>query len=224
MTRLQLVGDGPLAGISQRLPPANPQAEQALLGAILANNRAYEKVSEFLAPAHFADPVHALIYERLSARIERGQMVDAITLRAELEHDDLLADAGGVAYLAQLLTAMVGIVNAGDYGRAIRDTWIRRQLIDVGETVVNRAFGMEQPLNGAEQIEAAEEALFALSADRDPSGAMVSFDQALQQAIAQAEVAYQAPGHVTGLTTGLADLDRKTGGLHPSDLSNSIQI
>ncbi len=220
MRPVQLLSDHPLAGISQRLPPANLAAEQALLGAIMANNKAYDRVSEFLAPAHFADPVHALVYERLAARIERGAVADAVTLKTELEHDPLLAEAGGTAYLAQLLTAMVGIINAGEYGRAVRDAWLRRELIDVGELVVNRAFGGGgEPLAAAEQLEAAEVALFSLSAGQGVAGGGVGFDQALQAAIARAEFAYRSPGSVTGLTTGLADLDRKSGGLHPDDLT-----
>ena len=143
-----------LFGLSQRLPPSNTQAEQALLGALLANNKAYDRVSEFLAPEHFADPLHGRIFQAVTRRIEAGQLADAVTLRAEFEHSGLLDEVGGVAYLGQLLTAMVGIINAGEYGRAIHDAWLRRQLIDIGETVVNNAFGAEPELDGTRQIEA----------------------------------------------------------------------
>ena len=99
--------DSPLLGLSQRLPPSNSPAEQALLGALLANNRAYERVSEFLAPEHFVDPVHGRIYQAVARRIEAGQLADAITLKAEFEHAGILDEVGGVPYLAQLLTSMV---------------------------------------------------------------------------------------------------------------------
>src|ERR1700709_2010260 len=79
-----------LFGLSQRLPPSNPQAEQALLGALLANNKAYDRVSEFLAPEHFADPLHGRIFQAVTRRIEAGQLADAVTLRAEFEHSGLL--------------------------------------------------------------------------------------------------------------------------------------
>ena len=157
--------DSPLLGLSQRLPPSNVQAEQALLGALLANNRAYERVSEFLAPEHFADPIHGRIYQAIARRIEAGQLADAVTLKAEFEHSGVLEEVGGTAYLAQLLTAMVGIINAGEYGRAIHDAWLRRQLIDIGETVVNNAFGADAELDGTQQIEAAEHSLFQLATD-----------------------------------------------------------
>src|SRR5271156_4945389 len=95
--------DAPLLGLSQRLPPANTQAEQALLGALLANNKAYERVSEFLAVDHFADPVHGRIFAAIQRRCEAGQIADAVTLRGEFEHNGALDEVGGTAYLAQLL-------------------------------------------------------------------------------------------------------------------------
>ena len=211
--------DSPLLGLSQRLPPSNLQAEQALLGALLANNRAYERVSEFLAPIHFADPIHGRIFQAIQRRIEAGSLADAVTLKAEFEHSGILEEVGGTAYLAQLLSSMVGIINAGDYGRAIHDTWLRRQLIDIGETVVNNAFGADAELDGAGQIEAAEQSLFQLATEGGGGdGGFVTFETALTEAIKVAETAFAQSGHVTGLTTGLRDVDAKLGGLHPSDL------
>ncbi len=214
----QIEPTSPLLGLSQRLPPSNLQAEQALLGALLANNKAYERVSEFLAPEHFADPIHGRIYAAVARRCDAGQLADAVTLRGEFEHSGVLDEVGGTAYLAQLLTAMVGIINAGEYGRAIHDAWLRRQLIDIGETVVNNAFGAEPTLTGAGQVEAAEQALFDLAARGGSEQALLSFERALTQAIDAAERAFHRAGHVSGLSTGLRDLDKKTGGLHPSDL------
>ena len=97
---------------------------------------------------HFADPIHGRIYQAIARRMEAGQLADPVTLKAEFEHAGILEEVGGTAYLAQLVTAMVGIINAGDYGRAIFDAWLRRQLIDIGETVVNNAFGAEAELDG----------------------------------------------------------------------------
>jgi replicative DNA helicase len=208
----------PLLGLSQRTPPANPQAEQALLGALLANNRAYERVSDFLTAEHFADPLHGRIFAAIARRIEAGQLADAVTLKAEFEHSGLLDEVGGAAYLARLLSAMVGVINAGDYGRAIYDAWLRRQLIDIGETVVNNAFGATAELDGRGQIEAAEQRLFNLAERDSTDGGFIPFEQALKAAIEVAERAFHRSGGVSGLSTGLRDLDKRTGGLHPSDL------
>ena len=210
--------DSPLLGLSQRLPPSNALAEQALLGALLANNKAYERVSEFLAPEHFADPINGRIYQAIARRIEAGQLADAVTLKAEFERDNMLEEVGGTTYLTLLLSAMVGIINASEYGRAIHDAWLRRQLIDIGETVVNNAFAAEPDFAGPQQIEAAEHSLFALATDGSVTGGFMSFERALTEAIVGAERAFKRVGHVSGLTTGLRDLDAKMGGLHASDL------
>jgi replicative DNA helicase len=207
-----------LLGLSQRIPPSNQQAEQALLGALLANNKAYERVSEFLTAEHFVDPIHGRIYAAIARRIEAGQLADAVTLKAEFEHSGVLDEVGGTTYLAQLLGAMVGIINAGEYGRAIYDAWLRRQLIDIGETVVNNAFGAGTELDGRAQIEFAEQELFNLAERGAAEGGFVTFENALVLAIQNAERAFQRSGGVSGLSTGLRDLDKKTGGLHPSDL------
>jgi len=208
----------PLLGLSQRLPPSNLQAEQALLGALLANNKAYERVSEFLLPEHFADPIHGRIFQAIQRRVEAGQLADAVTLKAEFEHSGVLGEVGGTAYLAQLLTAMVGIINAGEYARAIHDAWLRRQLIDLGETVVNNAFGAEPELDGRAQIEITEQSLFDLSNRGGEQGGFMTFERALAEALRSAAAAFKRTGGVSGISTGLRDLDGKMGGLHPSDL------
>ena len=207
-----------LLGLSQRLPPQNLEAEMALLGALLANNKAYERVSEFLASEHFADPVNGRIYASIQRRIEAGQLADAVTLRAEFEHSGQLDEVGGPAYLAQLLSAMVGIINAGEYAKVIHDAWLRRQLIDLGEVVVNRAFGVEAELDGKEQLEAAEQALFDLAKEGGNEGALITFERAMVRAVEMAEKAFTNGSGVSGLSTGLRDVDAKMGGLHPSDL------
>jgi replicative DNA helicase len=214
----QIEQAAPLLGLSQRLPPSNLQAEQALLGALLANNKAYERVGEFLLAEHFADPIHGRIFTAIARRCDAGQLADAVTLKAEFEHSGVLDEVGGTAYLAQLLSAMVGIINAGEYGRAIHDAWLRRQLIDIGETVVNNAFGAEAELDGAGQVEAAEQSLFDLAVRGGGEQTVIHFERALSQAIEGAERAFHRSGGVSGLSTGLRELDKKTGGLHPSDL------
>ena len=203
-----------LLGLSQRLPPQNLEAEMALLGALLANNKAYERVSEFLASEHFADPVNGRIYASIQRRIEAGQLADAVTLRAEFEHSGQLDEVGGPAYLAQLLSAMVGIINAGEYAKVIHDAWLRRQLIDLGEVVVNRAFGVEAELDGKEQLEAAEQALFDLAKEGGNEGALITFERAMVRAVEMAEKAFTNGSGVSGLSTGRRDVDAKLGGLH----------
>ncbi|MBX6322882.1 MAG: replicative DNA helicase [Rhodospirillaceae bacterium] len=201
-----------------RVPPHNYEAEQALLGAILVNNHVYEKVAEFLRPEHFADALHGRIYEACGRLIQRGQIANVLTLKNLFDQDPALADIGGAQYLARLANAVVTIINAEDYGRTIHDLYLRRQLIDLGEQVVNEAFVYDLDETALDQIEKTEQRLFNLAESGHTEAALRPLTQAMISAITQAEVAFKRSSHVTGVTTGLLDLDRKLGGLHPSDL------
>jgi replicative DNA helicase len=207
-------GEG-LFGLSARHPPNNLQAEQALLGALLANNKAYERVCEFLKPEHFADPVHGVIYEAIQKRIEAGRVADTITLRAEFEHSGLLEEVGGAAYLVQLLAAMVGVINAGEYGRAIFDCFLRRNLIDIGEVIVNRAFGLQSNLDGTAQINAAQELLNEVCKRVELPDRGVMFGAAVREAIARGERSATLPGGMAGLSSGFRGIDLVLGGMEP---------
>jgi replicative DNA helicase len=201
-----------------RNPPHNEEAEQALLGMILVNNRAFEKVGEFLRPEHFFDPAHARIFRACMILIERGQIANPVTLKAYFTQDADLADIGGAEYLARLAAAIVTVHSAEDYGRAIYDCFLRRQIIEVGEEMVNGAYKHDVEITAQNQIEEAEKALFDLASSGDLQGGFVGFDKTIKAAIEMAEAAYRRSSHVTGVTTGLRDLDGKLGGMHPSDL------
>jgi replicative DNA helicase len=201
-----------------REPPHNFEAEQALLGAILVNNAAYQRVAEFLRPEHFADPLHGKLYDSLGKLIERGQVVSAVTLKTYVEQDEDMKAAGGAGYLARLAAASVHVINAGDFGRTVHDLYLRRQLIDVGETMVNDAFGSDVEEMALQQIEVAEKKLYDLASAGQIEGGFKPFRAALTEATMAAEAAYHRVGQLTGVATGLAQLDRLLGGLHRSDL------
>ncbi|MEE8188417.1 MAG: replicative DNA helicase [Kiloniellales bacterium] len=205
-------------GDDYRAPPVNYEAEQALLAAILANNRAYEKVSDFLRPEHFADEVHGRIYEACVTLIERGSTVDSVMLKSYFERDESLADVGGAAYLAKLQGSYVTIINAGDYGRTIHDLHLRRELIAIGEDVVNDAFGQDLEVTAADQIEVAEQKLYGLAEAGRTEGGFRSFKAAVVESVQMTEAALKSDSHVAGVPSGFKDLDRLLGGLHNSDL------
>lgn len=207
----------PLLGVSLRMPPNNIQAEQALLGAILANNRAFGLVAGFLKPQHFADPIHARIYEQCARGISRDQLVDAVTLKVTFEHAGILDEVGGTPYLAQLLTAMVGIMNAGEYGRAIYDAWLRRELIDIGQTVADTAHGADPDLDGEAILQLAADQLMDLSSSASRDAPAVSIGDAARDGVDRQE-ARQRPGGARGLSTGLHIIDQAIGDLEGSQL------
>lgn len=201
-----------------RVMPHNEEIEQALLGALLVNNRSLEKISEFLRPEHFYNAVHGRIFEAIVKFIDRGQDASPITLKNFFEKDADLSHVGGGGYLADLAAHVVSVVNVEDYGRTIYELHLKRALVTLGEDVVNDAYDHNIDLSSSQQIEGAEKRLFDLATAGDFKGGPVSFSQSLAKAILQAEVAYQREGLVTGVTTGLVDLDKKIGGLQKSDL------
>ena len=203
---------------SYRHPPVNYEAEQALLGAILANNRAFERVSDFLRPEHFADATHGRIFEACGKLIERGQIANAVTLKNLFEQDAALTEVGGAQYLAKLQSSYVTIINAADYGRTVHDLFLRRELIALGEDVVNDAFEQDLDISATNQIEAAEQKLYNLAEAGQPEGGFRSFRSAVIEAVEMTEAALKRDSHVSGVTTGFRDLDRLLGGMHYSDL------
>ena len=198
--------------------PQNIEAEQALLGAILANNKAFEKVSEFLKPQHFADSTHAKIFEVISKLITRGHVADVITLKNYFEQDGTLNDVGGTKYLVKLADSATPLTNAEYYAQFIYDKYLRRELIATGFDIVNNANKEDLDSDASEQIEEAEKRLFELSNQGDINGGFVDFSEALTSSLTHIEQAYQKDGKISGLPTGLDALDNKTGGLNNSDL------
>src|SRR5262249_44047838 len=153
-----------------RSPPQNLEAERALLGALLMNNRSFDKIADYLHADHFSDPVNARIFVAIAKLIEQGHQANPVTLKTYLERDDLVVAAGGMKYLAGLANSLVTVINAGDYGKLIYDLFLRRQLINVGEDMVNDAFEAHLDESATQQIEASEERLFQLSATGTAEG------------------------------------------------------
>ncbi len=202
-----------------RQVPHNIEAEQALLGAILVNNESIDRVSTFLEPEHFFDPLHAQIYDTASKLVFAGKQATPITLRTFFENAEPIDDTLTVPqYLGRLAASATTIINAHDYGRTIYDLAIRRQLIILGEDIVNEAFDspIEQPPQA--QIEMAESRLYDMAESGKYGQGFVTFTSALHQAVEMANNAVMRGDKLSGLPTGLTDLDNMMGGLQPSDL------
>src|SRR5690606_25477276 len=200
-------------------PPNNIEAEQALLGAILVNNDAFYRVSDFLKASHFYEPLHRKIFEVASELIRMGKMANPVTIKTFLPADDKVGDMTVSQYLARLAAEAVTVINAADYGRAIYDLATRRALITVGEDMVNIAYDAPVDMSPAEQIEDAERRLFELAETGRYDGGVESFTDALKTAVDMANAAYMRDAHLSGISTGFRDLDRRMGGLQPSDLT-----
>lgn len=201
-----------------RTPPHNMEAEQALLGAILEDNRVLEEFSDFLRAEHFYVPVHQRLYDAVFKLIDRGQNADALTVKAYFETDEDLKDVGGGEYIGDLSNAVISIINSKNYALIIYDHHIRRELMSVGRDMVNEA--SEHNIDGSAEdcLQMAEKRLFDLAETGGASGGFVTMKDAVGVSIQHAEKAFKSDGRVTGVTTGLADMDKRLGGLQDSDL------
>jgi len=203
---------------SYRQAPHNVEAEQALLGAVLVNNDAFWRVSDFLLPEHFYEGLHARIYEIAATLVRAGKAATPVTIKTFLPVD---LDLGGMTapqYLARLAAEATTVLNAEDYGRTIYDLALRRSLIGIGEDVVNVAYDAPVDATPRDQIEDAERKLFALAETGRYDGGFQTFANALTTAVDMAAAAYKRDGGLSGISTGMHDLDRLMGGLQSSDL------
>ena len=201
-----------------REPPHNIEAEQALLGAILVNNDAFYRVSDFLKPGHFFEPLHRKIFEVGGELIRMGKTANPVTMKTFLPAEEKVGDMTVAHYLARLAAEAVTVINASDYGRAIYDLATRRALITVGEDMVNIAFDAPVDMSPSDQIEDAERRLFELAETGRYDGGFETFTDAVKTAIDMANAAYMRDGNLSGISTGFRDIDRRLGGLQPSDL------
>lgn len=201
-----------------RTAPHNIEAEQALLGAILVNNDAFYRVSDFLEPDHFFEPIHRQIYKVTSEMIRSAKRANPVTIKTFLPADEKIGEMTVSTYLARLAAEATTIINAEDYGRSIYDLATRRNLIGIGEDMVNIAFDAPVDMTPNVQIEDAERRLFELAETGQYDGGFTEFGSALGSAIDMASAAFQRDGHLSGVASGLNTLDQKMGGLQPSDL------
>ncbi len=198
--------------------PANIEAEQALLGTVLYDNSAFERLGDFLQARHFYEPFHQRLFAAIETHVRKGQLAEPILLAEQFSRDPAFEELGGVRYLADLVDRAPPAANAPDYARAIYDLALRRDLIRIGGEISTTAQAPDEDRSARDQIEAAEAQLYTLAEDGGTSKGFVPFAEALHGAVQMAAEAHSRDGGLAGLSTGLIDLDQKLGGLHPSDL------
>jgi replicative DNA helicase len=203
--------------VSRQLP-YDIDVEQALIGAILADNLALERVASVLKPEHFYDPLHQRIYEAVDRMWARGHAATPLTLKATMGEDAGLAEVGGQAYLVSLARSAPAAANVKDYARILADLAIRRELIRIGEDIVNSAYESPIDVPPSAHIDEAEKALYRVAERGRYGEGPMSFEASLSQAVQSAELALSRGGHISGVASGFTDLDSLLGGLHPSDL------
>jgi replicative DNA helicase len=198
--------------------PYDIEVEQAVLGAILVDNRVLEAASALLKPEQFYDPLHQRIFTTMISAVERGTMVTPLTLHATMKADPGLVEVGGHTYLAGLAQAAPAMPNMRDLARILADLALRRALIGIGEDIVNTAYEAPGEKTPQSQIEEAEKKLYSVSETARFGQGPISFEESLRRAVESAEKAQLRGGKISGVTSGFTDLDNLLGGLQPSDL------
>jgi replicative DNA helicase len=198
--------------------PQNVEAEAALLGALMIDNRLVEDVQLKLKSHHFFEPLHGRIYEAILKLTDSNRVANPVTLRPLFESDQNIKEVGGVAYLAQLTGSGAAVIGARDFAGQIYDLALLRALIGVGRDLVEGALDTSEDVAPLAQIERAETELYKVAEEGGAEGRAQSFGDAAMASIRNAEAALNRGGGLTGITTGFTALNGRIGGLQRSDL------
>ena len=199
--------------------PRNVEAEAALIGAMLIDNRISTDIETRLTEDHFFEPLHGRLFRQIRILIDRGMVVTPVTLKPLFEGDETLQALGGTGYLAKLTESSVGLIGARDFARQIYDLALLRELVSVGRNLVTQALDTSESVDPKQQIEQAEAALYRVSEGDEEQGGVKRFHSASTEALQLISKAMNAGGGLSGVTTGIQALNQKLGGLHHSDLT-----
>jgi replicative DNA helicase len=217
MAEIVRIAESALQTATQTLPQ-NVEAEAALLGALMIDNRLVEDVQLKLRPDHFFEALHGRIYEAVLRMTDANRVANPVTLRPMFESDESMKEVGGPAYLAQLTGSGAAVIGARDFAQQIYDLALLRALIGVGRDLVEGALDTSEEVAPLAQIERAETELYKVAEEGGAEGRARSFGEAAMDSIRNAEAALNRGGGLTGITSGFAGLNSRIGGLQRSDL------
>ena len=201
-----------------KAPPHSIDAEQAVLGALLIDPNAWDRVVDRLVEEDFYRKDHRVLFRAVAQLKESAQACDAVTLGDWLQRNQLADDAGGVVYAIELANNTPGAANVVAYAEIVREKSVLRQLLDAGSKIVNTVYEPDG-MDSRAQLETAEREVFKIAeAGSRGKGGLAPLRQALVQTLDELQKRSSSPEDVTGLSTGFYDLDKATSGLQPSDL------
>ena len=203
---------------SLKVPPFSVSAEQSVIGALMLDKQAFDKVADYLVEEDFYRRDHQVIYKTIKILAEKQSPLDVITLSESLEKLGWLEDCGGLAYLATLAKETPSAANIMAYAEIVREKSILRQLITSGNDIADLAFN-PKGRETVELIETAEQTVFRIADQYRRKGTgFTSIRPLLSKAIDRIEMLYHKEGSITGASTGFSDFDEMTSGMQPSDL------
>jgi len=203
---------------SLKLPPHSLEAEQSVLGGLMINDKAWEKVEELLVEEDFYRRDHRLIFRAMTVLAINSMPLDAITVSEHLDKQGHGDDTGGLDYLAELVKNTPSAANIHAYAEAVRERALIREMIGAANEIADAGFNPEGR-NSTELLDYAETSIFKIAEKRSGDGkGPKDLQPLLKETMARVEQMNEAKGGITGLSTGFADFDKKTTGLQPADL------
>lgn len=197
----------------------NIEAEQSVLGTIIVNNNYLNRVIEFLQAHHFYEPAHQKIYQQIYDNVEKTNIVaNQVTLKQFFDSDEALNSFGGSSYLSTLLSSASSIIDIADYGRIIHDLALKRELVMIGEDIVCDANKSNIKSSASELIENAESKLFNLAEGNIGKSDFQNISHSIKVTLDKTLIAKDRDSSISGVSTGLVDLDKILGGMQESDL------
>lgn len=203
-----------------RMPPHSVEAEQSVLGGLLLENSAWDRIGDLISEADFYRADHRLIYRHVSKLIEASKPADVLTVAESLERSAELTNSGGLAYIATLAQNTPSAANIRRYAEIVRERSVMRRLAEVGTEIADSAYN---PLgrDASQLLDQAESKVFEIAeqGSRGKQG-FIAMPPLLTQVVERIDMLYNRdnPNDVTGVPTGYSDLDEKTSGLQPGDL------
>ena len=201
-----------------KVPPHSLEAEQAVIGGLMLDNRRFDEVSEIITSADFYRQDHRLIFGAVERLASESEPMDVVTLAEFLERAGDIEDAGGLSYLAELAEKTPGAANIRAYAEIVRERSVLRQLIEVSGGIVDSAFN-PQGRTSDDLLDEAERNVFRIAESRTKKGSgPQAINPILTKALGRIEELFESGDTITGLTTGFTDLDGQTSGMQPADL------
>ena len=198
--------------------PKNIEAEQTILGSILANNEIFDEITDQLDESYFFDPIHQKIYKIIANLISKGLLANPVTIKNFFNSKEELIEIGGIDYLVKLTKVSTTKNQIKYYSQLLSDLYIRRQLINISEETLEESKNKDLEISGTNILENTERKLFEIAERGEFQRSFVTFKDALKETIDMATAAYKNDQGIVGVPSGLTDLDDRLGGLHKQDL------
>ncbi|MFD3299642.1 replicative DNA helicase [Aquipseudomonas alcaligenes] len=200
-----------------KVPPHSIEAEQAVLGGLMLDNNAWERVSDAVSDGDFYRHDHRLIFRAIYTLAERNSPFDVVTLSEQLDKEGHLSQVGGLGYLGELAKNTPSVANIKAYAQIIRERATLRQLIGISNDIADMAYA-PQGKSAVEVLDEAERQIFQIAEARPKAGGPVGINEILVKTIDRIDELFNTNEGLTGISTGFTDLDGMTSGLQPADL------